>query len=39
MNLTYSGLELNEEMVAYDTTSQTLAEARINFEAYVEAGR
>lgn len=39
MNLTYNGLELNDEMVFYDTTSKTLAEARINFESYVEAGR
>jgi hypothetical protein len=34
MNLTYNGLELNDEMVAYDTTPKTLAEARINFESY-----
>ncbi len=39
MNLTYSGLELNDEMVVYDTASKTLAEARINFESYAEAGR
>lgn len=39
MNLTYSGLELNDEMVIYDTMPTTLAEARINFESYVEAGR
>lgn len=39
MNLTYNGLELNDEMVAYDTTAKTLAEARINFESYVTAGR
>lgn len=38
MNLTYSGLELNDEMVVYDTTPKTLAEARINFESYVKAG-
>ena len=37
MNLTYSGLELNDEMVVYDTSTKTLAEARINFESYVEA--
>ena len=35
MNLTYNGLELNDEMVVYDTTPKTLAEARINFESYV----
>lgn len=35
MNLTYNGIEINDEMVAYDTTPKTLAEARINFESYV----
>jgi phosphatidylserine/phosphatidylglycerophosphate/cardiolipin synthase-like enzyme len=39
MNLTYNGLELNDEMVVYDTTPKTLAEARINFESYVSVGR
>ena len=34
MNLTYNGLELNDETVVYDTASQTIAEARLNFEAY-----
>lgn len=38
MNLTYNGLELNDEMVVYDTTPKTLAEARINFESYLGAG-
>lgn len=37
MNLTYRGLELNDEMVVYDTDLRTLAEARLNFESYVEA--
>jgi phosphatidylserine/phosphatidylglycerophosphate/cardiolipin synthase-like enzyme len=37
MNLTYNGLELNDEMVVYDTTLKTLAEARLNFESYVGA--
>jgi len=37
MNLTYNGLELNDEMVVYDTVFQTLAEARLNFESYVGA--
>lgn len=36
MNLTYSGLELNDEMVAYDTTPRTLAQARLNFESYLD---
>lgn len=38
MNLTYNGLELNDEMVVYDTTPKTIAEARINFESYVGTG-
>ena len=38
MNLTYNGLELNDETVVYDTTPKTLAEARINFESYVGTG-
>lgn len=38
MNLTYNGLELNDEMVVYDTTPKTLAEVRINFESYVGTG-
>ena len=37
MNLTYNGLELNDEMIVYDTTPKTLAEARLNFESYDEA--
>lgn len=37
MNLTYRGLELNDETVVYDTAPQTIAEARLNFEAYVRA--
>lgn len=39
MNLTYNGLELNDEMVVYDATPKTLAEARINFESYVKASK
>lgn len=37
MNLTYNGLELNDEMVIYDTSPKTLAEARLNFESYLGA--
>lgn len=37
MNMTYNGLELNDEMVVYDTTPKTMAEARLNFESYLEA--
>lgn len=37
MNLTYNGLEINDELVVYDIGSKTLAEARLNFESYVEA--
>lgn len=36
MNLTNNGLELNDEMVVYDTAAKTLAEARLNFESYAE---
>ena len=39
MNLTYNGLELNDEMVVYDTNAKTLAEARLNFESYIGAER
>ena len=39
MNLTYNGLELNDEMVVYDTMPKTLSEARINFESYLAADR
>jgi phosphatidylserine/phosphatidylglycerophosphate/cardiolipin synthase-like enzyme len=34
MNLTYRGLELNDETVVYDTATQTIAEARLNFDSY-----
>jgi len=37
MNFTYRGLELNDEMVVYDTVPKTLAEARLNFESYLGA--
>jgi phosphatidylserine/phosphatidylglycerophosphate/cardiolipin synthase-like enzyme len=37
MNLTYNGLELNDEMVVFDISPKTLAEARLNFESYVGA--
>lgn len=35
MNLTYYGLELNDETVVYDTDPKTLAEAKLNFESYL----
>lgn len=35
MNITYNGLEVNDEMVVYDTSANNLAEARINFESYL----
>lgn len=35
MNLTFRGLELNDEHVIYDTTRQTIAQARIAFESYL----
>ncbi|MER8895963.1 phospholipase D-like domain-containing protein DpdK [Mesorhizobium sp. M0676] len=34
MNLTYRGLEFNDETVVYDTALQRIAEARLNFESY-----
>ena len=37
MNITYRGLELNDEALVYDTTVQSLAQARISFESYLEA--
>jgi hypothetical protein len=35
MNLTFKGLELNDEHVIYDTTRQPIAQARIAFESYL----
>jgi hypothetical protein len=35
MNLTYSGLELNDEVITYDTDPQALAGARVAFANYV----
>jgi phosphatidylserine/phosphatidylglycerophosphate/cardiolipin synthase-like enzyme len=37
MNITYRGLELNDEALVYDTTVQSLAQARVSFESYLEA--
>lgn len=34
MNLTYSGLELNEESVYYETSPEAIAKARIEFQNY-----
>ena len=39
MNITYRGLELNDEAVVYDTAPSSIAQARISFESYLEAGR
>jgi hypothetical protein len=36
MNLTYNGLELNEELITYDTDEQSLAVARLAFANYME---
>lgn len=36
MNFTYNGLEINEEHVIYDTTPQSIAQARLAFESYLE---
>jgi phosphatidylserine/phosphatidylglycerophosphate/cardiolipin synthase-like enzyme len=35
MNLTYRGLEINDEHVVYDTTREPIAQARIAFESYL----
>jgi hypothetical protein len=37
MNLTYSGLDLNEELITYDSDGQSLAVARLAFANYMEA--
>lgn len=34
MNLTYSGLELNEESVFYETSAEAIAKARVEFQTY-----
>lgn len=34
MNLTYSGLELNDESVSYETSTEAIAKARVAFETY-----
>jgi hypothetical protein len=36
MNLTYSGFELNDEVIEYDTSSQRLTQARHSFEEYLD---
>ncbi len=35
MNLTYSGLDLNEELITYDSDQQSLAVARLEFANYL----
>lgn len=37
MNLTYSGLDLNEELITYDTDEQVLSGARLAFANYADA--
>ena len=37
MNLTYSGLDLNEELITYDTDEQVLSDARLAFANYSDA--
>ena len=34
MNLTYSGLELNDESVCFETSTEAIAKARVEFQAY-----
>jgi phosphatidylserine/phosphatidylglycerophosphate/cardiolipin synthase-like enzyme len=38
MNLTYSGFELNDEVIEYDISSQRVAEARHSFLSYLSEG-
>lgn len=38
MNLTFRGLEINDEHVIYDTTPQSIAQARLAFESYLDRG-
>jgi len=37
MNLTYNGLELNDETVIFDTSSQAISQAQVNFMPYEKA--
>ena len=34
MNLTYSGLELNDESVYFETSTEAIAKARVEFQTY-----
>lgn len=34
MNLTYNGLELNDESIYYETSREAIAKARVEFETY-----
>lgn len=34
MNITYNGMELNDEFVEYDTDRESIAKARLAFESY-----
>ena len=34
MNLTYNGMELNDEFLEYDTAKESIASARLAFESY-----
>lgn len=36
MNITYNGMELNDEFVEYDTDRESIAKARLAFEMYYE---
>ncbi len=37
MNLTFNGLEVNDEFVIYDISSVAISEARLAFDAYLES--
>ncbi len=36
MNLTFNGLEINDEHVIFDSTPQSIAQARLAFESYLD---
>lgn len=36
MNLTYNGLEINDEFVEFDTAGESVGSARLAFEAYLD---
>lgn len=39
MNITYSGLEINDEFIEYETDPSVIASARLNLNSYFEMGQ